>query len=133
MGRYKAIKVNGKKVDEHRFIMERHIGRKLGFHECVHHKNHNPRDNRIENLEIMTRSKHTSAHLKKGIRDGTHKPPRWDRNTHKHSKAKVTKEQVLEIRRLLESGESAHEVADKFNVSVGLIKKIKYRQTWSWL
>lgn len=64
MTKYKAIKVNGRKVDEHRYIMEQHLGRKLSTNEVVHHKNGDPRDNRVENLELMLLPDHTRHHHK---------------------------------------------------------------------
>ena len=61
--KYKRIK--GKGV-EHRYLMEQKIGRKLLSHECVHHINGDPFDNRIENLQLMTKSEHSKYHYKNG-------------------------------------------------------------------
>ena len=52
-------------VREHRWIMEYHLGRKLRKNEVVHHKNHDKLDNRLCNLEIMTRSSHSKYHCAK--------------------------------------------------------------------
>jgi len=66
MSKYKRISVDHKRVELHRFIMEKYLGRKLLPNEIVHHKNKNIFDNRLENLELMTRSEHTKYHMKKG-------------------------------------------------------------------
>ena len=47
---------------QHVVIMEGHIGRKLLPQECVHHKNEIRHDNRLCNLELMTKSEHASHH-----------------------------------------------------------------------
>lgn len=62
-GQYKQIRINGKYVQEHRYLMEQHIGRKLSMHEIVHHKNEDKLDNRIENLQIMSAEEHASHHF----------------------------------------------------------------------
>lgn len=59
---YKHIIVDGKHKREHRVVMENKIGRKLTRSEVVHHINGIKTDNRIENLQIISFSKHTSMH-----------------------------------------------------------------------
>ncbi len=47
-----------------RVTMECFLGRKLSATEFVHHKNHNPLDNRLENLEILSDKEHKATHGK---------------------------------------------------------------------
>lgn len=51
---------------EHRYIMEQCIGRKLTSDEVVHHINGDPLDNRLDNLQVMSRAEHTKLHYKQG-------------------------------------------------------------------
>lgn len=53
---------NGDDIKEHRLVVEQSLGRKLLPTEIVHHVNHNPLDNRLENLQVVTRTEHNALH-----------------------------------------------------------------------
>ena len=60
---YKLISHNGRRILEHRLIMELSLGRPLSRSEIIHHLNHDPQDNRLENLVLTTFSQHPKYHV----------------------------------------------------------------------
>lgn len=55
----------GKTISYPKYLMEKELGRKLSPNELVHHKDENPLNNKIDNLEIKSRSKHSADHMQK--------------------------------------------------------------------
>lgn len=60
--RYAYMRAGGELVYVHRHVMEQHLGRKLDTSEHVHHRNGNKRDNRLENLEVISAADHARLH-----------------------------------------------------------------------
>lgn len=68
---YKVLYMgDGKGIKEHIHIMQKHIGRPLKPNEQVHHINEIKDDNRIENLQLVTRSEHMKIHRRKDLEQG---------------------------------------------------------------
>lgn len=115
--RYKKINLGNRSLrDRHRLIMEDFIGRRLGRDEVVHHKNGDPSDDSIENLQVISRSDHAKLHMK-GVR-----PPYT---------TKLTEDQVREIKHSIETEKyDRRKLASKYGVSPWAISKIKCGVCW---
>lgn len=127
--KYKGIKINGKKHDVHRVVMEKHLGRKLTSKEVAHHKDGNTENNDIKNLELMSLSEHSAMHMK-GSRP---KKDNQRRGQESRGGAKLSIAHVKEIRQHLKCGNTQNNIAKMFSVNRSTVSKIKRRITWYWI
>jgi DNA-binding transcriptional regulator YiaG len=133
MNKYKAIKINGVKKDEHRHKVEQKLGRKLSFNEVVHHKDRNKANNSDDNLEIIARADHSRLHMKGSKR----KPETIEKlriiNRELRTNAKLSAIQVKEARQRLSEGMKQIEVARMFNVSKFVVSRLANGKAYHYL
>jgi hypothetical protein len=131
--KYKAIKVGGRKKDEHRHIVETSVGRKLDRDEVVHHKDGDKTNNSLSNLEIMTLSEHSRMHqIGKLVSDATRDKLR-EAGIRTRTNAKLAVDKVIEIKQLLARGTRLVDVAAKYNLPKTTVSNIKRGASWGWV
>ncbi len=142
--RYRTVVVSGRYIAEHRLVMESILGRPLESSEHVHHRNGNPRDNRPENLTMLSQAEHNrehnhlqhwwAAHPERVLR-GDASPKRTRPETvargERAGGAKLTEAQVLAIRAEYQPGRGVWKrLARKYGVSDVMIRNIVLRKSW---
>lgn len=116
----------GKLIDEHRLIMQEHIGCELTPDEIVHHINEDKTDNRIENLMIMTLAEHSSLHstghtASKEFREHLSKIKKGIPN---YGAAKINLSQLQDILTSIRNHETFRSIADRHGVNHSVISDI---------
>jgi hypothetical protein len=114
---YVYLSVQGRRIPEHRYVMEQQLGRLLTTREHVHHLNHIRDDNRPENLVVVDVGDHGRLHLGRcaGALNG---------------RAVLTNEAVQEMRRRREQGAFVRVLMAEFGVSRSTVKRIITNQSW---
>lgn len=102
----------------------------------VNHKDGNPENNLLENLEYVTRLGNARHAVKLGLyRSGDRNSSRLHQERmcrgKDHPCSKFTEQDVLKIRERLANGERGYPIAREFGVDRGAIYAIKNRRTWT--
>jgi hypothetical protein len=106
-----------KKMPVHQLVLMAYRGPKQDHLVC-RHLNGNPLDNHIDNLVWGT----VAENVQDSIKHGT---AAFIRIGEQHPRAKLTEEEVLTIKRLVDSGVSETDLAERFNVTKKHINNIK--------
>jgi len=116
---YVQITIKRKKYLLHRLIAKNFIPEEIGRNE-VNHKNGIKTDNRVENLEWVSRQENIEHAIKNNLHH----------HGEKTGSSKLTEKEVLEI---LESSLKYVKLAKIYNVSDSTIGLIKSRKRWKYL
>jgi len=131
--KYRKLKLpDGSTIDEHRHVMQEHLGRKLTRNEVVHHINDRPRDNRIENLQLMSRAEHAQLHHGRGdlyvVRGVPGCAPSF--RGEQAPNAKLNEAKVRDICLRVAGGESRRAVARGYDLAHSTVARIVRGERW---
>lgn len=88
----------------------------------ANHIDHDPGNNRLENLEYVTRSENVLHSVKAG---------RWRQHGEHNGMSKLTAESAAEVDRLLSARVTQRAIADRFGVSTTTIMRVSTGRSWS--
>jgi hypothetical protein len=123
---YGHLTVDHKDILAHRLSLEIFLGRPIRPELWVLHKCNNPMCVNPSHLYEGTAKDNT----KDSIAAGTHPTEKIRSGAMVHPKAKLTAEQVVEIGKRLEAGESPSNLAKEYRVSRTRIYEIKNKKHW---
>jgi hypothetical protein len=128
---YKRIKTTEKRsIDEHRHLMQVHLGRKLGWDEVIHHKDGNKRNNSLDNLVVMSRSEHGRLHST-GAKPTEETRRHLSRVDRKHYWNKLSPTKVRNIRKLISAKVPYSQIGKKYGIDKKTVYEIKIKRIWA--
>jgi len=114
----------------YKLLYENFSGDKLKDNECIHHKNRDHSDNRLENLQKMTVSDHSKHHHTEQKNSNFGK----DFSGENSGNHKLSKKEVLEIKQLLKEKKIRQkEMSDMYHISNSTISDIKCGRSWKYV
>ena len=129
MGRYLGVNLSGKKRYIHRLVAEQFIGDVDGM--TVNHKDLNKKNNRVENLEIVTQAEN-NAHARANLPKFKVRPELIKKGEDVKT-AKLSEGDVVDIAQRIRNGESITALAEEYGVCFQNISMIKRGKTWAHL
>ena len=130
--KYHRMRVNSRLIDEHRLIMEKHLGRRLSPNETVHHIDGNVDNNDISNLRLMDKKTHAKLHYNLGDLHVLTKDERSEfNNGHIPYNRSISEKIVLGILSAIKDGGKVGEVAKIFGVKRTIVSDILRGRSYS--
>lgn len=132
MSEYRIKTINGRKIPEHRAVIEELLGITLDKNQVVHHINGDKKDNRPENLEVMDWREHSRLHASRMVQtpEKLRKVSRARKGKPNPTARQLNDEQVEAIVRALSDGASVTALAAEYGVSDHVIRNIRDGKTY---
>lgn len=111
-------------VSSHRFIAF-YFGLKVNENECVRHKNAIKTDNRLENLEVGS--------VSDNFNDNDESWRQKFATAGAHTRRKLSDEDVLKIKSLMQDGKSISSISRDFNVAKTTVIQIRDGKSYKWI
>jgi hypothetical protein len=120
---YKRVQISNSKNKHfvHRLVAEVFLEKIIGK-DFVNHKDGNKTNNKVENLEWVTRSENDLHAFANDLRKS--------KKGENHHNSKLKKNEVVEIKKYLSNGFNCTYISKIYNVSRKTINDIKLKKTW---